>query len=75
MNGLYHGTIFYGVQHIWGGELVWFSTHSQLLKGYPGFTNLTKNQPIGVSYSDLHTLVWISEHVTDWPFAGPLSDF
>ena len=48
-----------------------FSTHLQQLKGYSGFTDLFKNLSIGVEYGVLHTLVWIFEYVTDWPFAGP----
>ena len=48
-----------------------FSTHLLQLKGYLGFTDLIKNLSNGVEYGILHTLVWIFESVTDWPFAGP----
>ena len=48
-----------------------FSTHLRQLKGYSGFTDLIKNLSISVEYGVLHTLVWIFEYVTDWPFAGP----
>ena len=48
-----------------------FSAHLRCLKGYSGFTDFIKNQSIGVAYGVLHTLVWIFEYVTDWPFAGP----
>ena len=52
-------------------QTVHFSTHLQQLKEYSGFTDLIKNLSIGVEYGVLHTLVWIFEYVTDWPFARP----
>ena len=48
-----------------------FWAHSWQLKGYSGFTDLINNLSKGVAYGFLHTLVWIFEYVTDWPFAGP----
>ena len=42
-------------------------------KRYLAFTDLIKNQSIGEVEAVLHTLVWIFELVTDWPFAGPKS--
>ena len=67
---------FGGVTHLGGPaghrmQNVRFSTHLPQLKGYSGFTDLIKNLSIGVEYGVLHTLVWIFEYVTDWPFAGP----
>ena len=40
-------------------EKLCFSAHSRWLKGYSGFTDLIKNQSIGVAKGVLHTLVWI----------------
>ena len=76
---LYSGTIFGGSQHTWG---VWqsiehkssgFLTHLWQLRGYSAFTDLVKNQSIGVDWGTLDTLGWIFEYVTDWPFPGVLS--
>ena len=42
-----------------------FLTHLHHLTGYLAFTDLIKNQSIGVPQGVLHTLVWIFEYVTD----------
>ena len=50
-----------------------FSTHLQQLRGYSALTDFIKHQSIGAPQGPLHTLVWIFEYVTDWPFRRPLS--
>ena len=50
-----------------------FLTHLRQLRGYSALTDLVKNQSTGVDWGTLHTLVWIFEYVTNWPFAGALS--
>ena len=50
-----------------------FSAHLQQLRGYSALTDFIKHQSIGAPQGPLHTLVWIFEYVTDWPFRRPLS--
>ena len=50
-----------------------FSTHLRQLRGYSALTDFIKYQSIGAPQGPLHTLVWIFEYVTDWPFRRPLS--
>ena len=77
MTRLHDGTIFWGgcdtLKGVPGAiqKKLHFSAHLRCLKGYLGFTHLTKNQSIGVAWGVLHTLMWIFEYVTDWPFAKP----
>ena len=70
--------IFGDVTHLRGcpsplKNRICFSAHSQLLKGYSGFTDLIKNQSIGVAQGVPHIFVWIFEYATEWPFAQPKS--
>ena len=50
-----------------------FLTHLRQLRGYSALTDFIKHQSIGAPQGPLHTLVWIFEYVTDWPFRRPLS--
>ena len=54
MTRLHDGTIFWGCSTLKGvlgavEKKLHFSAHLQCLKGYSGFTNLIKNQSIGVA--------------------------
>ena len=50
-----------------------FSTHLRQFRGYSALTDFIKHQSIGAPQDPLHTLVWIFEYVTDWPFRRLLS--
>ena len=75
----YGGTIFGGCDTLGvssralNTKVPFFLTHLQQLRGYSALTDLVKNQSTGVDWGTLHTLVWIFEYVTDWPFPGALS--
>ena len=50
-----------------------FSTHLRQLRGYSPLTDFIKHQSVGAPQGPLHTLVYIFEYVTNWPFCRPLS--